>query len=126
RNVQALPPSFCSPIYSQGGQPQYLISADLPLQGFERAAAAQVGQAIQFVLREHQFRAGRYTVGYQACDDTTAGGSGTFPTPARCAAIARNYANDRSVIGVIGPLASLCSEVEVPILDRAPGGPLAM
>lgn len=122
-NVRALPTSSCSPIYSQGGQPQYLIAADLPLQGFERAAAAQAGEAIKFVLREHRFRAGRYTVGYQACDDTTAGG---FPSLARCANNARNYASDRSVIGVIGPLWSLCSGVQVPILNGAPGGPLAM
>jgi DNA-binding SARP family transcriptional activator/ABC-type branched-subunit amino acid transport system substrate-binding protein len=125
RDVHALPASSCSPIYYQGGQqPQYLIVADLPLQGYARALATQAGQAIQFVLRQHQFRAGRYAIGYQACDDSTAGNG--FSSAASCAANAHDYANDRSVIGVIGPLDSGCARVEVPIANRAPGGSLAL
>jgi DNA-binding SARP family transcriptional activator/ABC-type branched-subunit amino acid transport system substrate-binding protein len=123
--VHPLPASSCSPIYYRGGQPpRYLVVADLPFQGYEQAIASQADQAIQFVFRQQQFRAGRYPVAYQACDDSTAA-SGFF-SPARCAADAHAYADDPSVIGVIGPLDSPCARVEVPIADRAPGGALAM
>jgi hypothetical protein len=94
RDLHALPASFCSPIYYQGGQPpQYLIVADLPLQGFARALALQAGEAVQFVLRQQRFRAGRYAVGYQACDNSTVGGG--FSSKASCAASAP-VANDQT------------------------------
>jgi DNA-binding SARP family transcriptional activator/ABC-type branched-subunit amino acid transport system substrate-binding protein/DNA-binding beta-propeller fold protein YncE len=123
--VRALPTSSCSPIYFEGGdQPQYLIASDLPLQGVARTLTTQVGNAIEFVLRRHRFRAGRYGVGYQSCDDSTA--QLGYPSTARCAANARAYARNGSVIGVIGPFTSLCSLIELPIVNRAPAGPVAM
>jgi branched-chain amino acid transport system substrate-binding protein len=45
---------------------------------------------------------------------------------ARCAANARMYAADSDVVGVIGPLNSPCAVAGLPILNRAPGGPLAI
>jgi DNA-binding SARP family transcriptional activator/ABC-type branched-subunit amino acid transport system substrate-binding protein len=122
--LRALPAATCSPVYDRGGAPQYLIVADLPLQGFERVLATQTSEAIQFLLKQRGFRAGRYTVGYQACDDSTI--SSGFASPARCAANAHTYAADPSVIGVIGPLDSYCARVEVPITNRAPAGALPM
>jgi DNA-binding SARP family transcriptional activator/ABC-type branched-subunit amino acid transport system substrate-binding protein/streptogramin lyase len=122
--VHPLPTLSCSPIYFAGaGRPQYLIVSDLPLQGTGGTEVSQVSQAIQFALRQRSFRAGRYTLGYQACDDSVA----TNPaSPAHCQANAHAYAADTSVIGVIGPWASFCAQIEIPILDRAPHGPLAM
>ena len=125
RGVRALPASFCAPIYYAGrGPPQYLIASDLPLQGAGRTGTAQLADAIEFVLRQHQFRAGRYAVGYQSCNDATVPlGS---PSEARCAANADAYARNRNVIGVIGAFTSNCSVVEVPIANGAAGGPLPM
>ncbi|MDX6425611.1 MAG: hypothetical protein QOD52_1016 [Gaiellaceae bacterium] len=121
--VRALPTSSCSPIYyAGGGHPQYLIASDLPLQTFG-TTIGQMSQAIEFVLRERGFRAGPYTIGYQSCDDSTP--QGTF-SEERCAANARAYADDPSVIGVIGSFNSGCSASEIPILNRALNGPLAM
>ena len=122
--VQALPTSSCSPIYFGGaGPPQYLIVSDLPLQGAARTEMAQLSQAVQFELKQHRFRAGRYAIGYQACDDSVATGP---VSPAHCAANAHAYVKDKSVIGLIGPWATFCSQIEIPILNRAPDGPLAM
>jgi branched-chain amino acid transport system substrate-binding protein len=122
-NVRALATSFCAPVsYGGGGQPQFLIASDLPLQG--GSPVAQLGQAIELVLRRHGFRAGPYAVGYQSCDDSTAplyAGS-----KAKCAANAHSYAENKSVIGVIGSFLSWCSQIELPVLNRAPNGPLAM
>jgi class 3 adenylate cyclase/ABC-type branched-subunit amino acid transport system substrate-binding protein/streptogramin lyase len=122
--VRALPPSSCSPIYyGGGGQPQYLIASDLQLQGYG-TSNLQLSQAIQYVLRSHRFRAGEYAVGYQSCDDSTAGAA-SF-SEEKCAANARAYAQNTSVVGVIGSFISRCSEIQAPILNQAPGGPLAL
>ena len=29
-------------------------------------------EAIKFILKQHDFKAGKYKVGYQSCDDATA------------------------------------------------------
>jgi branched-chain amino acid transport system substrate-binding protein len=115
--VRPLPSSSCSPIYyGSSGQPRYLIASDLPLQG-SGSRTPQLAQAIQYVLKQHAFHAGRYAVGYQSCDDSTAP-AGHW-SAARCAANAHAYADDRSVIGVIGTFNSPCSQIEVPVLNRA-------
>jgi DNA-binding SARP family transcriptional activator/ABC-type branched-subunit amino acid transport system substrate-binding protein/streptogramin lyase len=124
-HVQALAASFCSPIYYGGtGVPQYLIGSDLPMQGPVHSLTRQMVEAITFVLERHHFRAGRYRVGYQACDAATS--QTALEAPAKCAANARAYARDRSVLGVIGSWSSECSRFEIPIANQASGGPLGM
>ena len=121
--VRALPTSSCSPIYyGGGGHPQYLIASDLPLQSYG-TTIGQMSQAIEFILRERGFRAGRYAVGYQSCDDSSPQG---YVSEGRCGANALVYAGDPSVIGVIGTFTSECSASEIPILNAARNGPLAM
>jgi branched-chain amino acid transport system substrate-binding protein len=44
----------------------------------------------------------------------------------RCAANAEAYARADHLVALIGPWSSYCAQVEIPILNRAPGGPLAM
>ena len=69
-----LPSSSCGPVFYKGsGSPQYLIATDLPLQGAGRAQLLAMQQAVQFVLeKQYKFKAGKYTIGYQGCDDSTA------------------------------------------------------
>jgi YVTN family beta-propeller protein len=122
----ALPASSCSPVEFQGkGQPQYLIASDLPFQGqASLAETLQLSDAIRFVLTRHHFRAGSYAVGYQSCDDSIAA-TGSYDV-GRCRANAQAYATTKSVIGVIGAYNSGCTQVEIPVLAGARGGPLAM
>jgi hypothetical protein len=49
-----------------------------------------MADAIGFVLRRHGFRAGRHTVGYRSCDDSTA--QHGFFDARTCAANANAYA----------------------------------
>jgi branched-chain amino acid transport system substrate-binding protein len=77
-----------------------------------------------FVLRERRFRAGRFRVAYQSCDDSVAR-TGIFDEP-KCAANARAYVQNQDVVGVIGTFNSSCAAAALPELNRAPGGPLAM
>ncbi|MGH3135525.1 MAG: hypothetical protein ACRDPV_03405, partial [Gaiellaceae bacterium] len=71
--ASTLPSSSCGPVFYKGsGSPQYLIATDLPLQGAGRAQLLAMQQAVQFVLEQADFKAGKFTVGYQGCDDSTA------------------------------------------------------
>ena len=75
-------------------------------------------QAVQYVLeKQYKFKAGKYTIGYQACDDATAQ-TGAWD-PAKCSSNARAYAADKTVIGVLGTFNSGCSKLDRP--DPQPG-----
>jgi branched-chain amino acid transport system substrate-binding protein len=121
--ITPLPAATCGAVaYGGGGHPDLLVVSDLPLQGGVQVSGTQMAQAIHYSLRRRGFRAGRFRVGYQSCDDSVAR-TGLFDE-ARCAANARMYATDPDVVGVIGPLNSPCAVAALPILNRAPGGPL--
>ncbi len=93
-----LPASVCGEVASGGTTPDVLIASDLPLQGPD--AAGPTVDTIRFVLKEHDFRAGRFTVGYQSCDDSTAQ-VGLYEQR-RCAANANAYARADRLVAVIG------------------------
>ncbi len=121
--AERLPSSSCGPIFYKGaGKPQYLIASDLPLQGAGRAQPLSMVKAIQYVLeRTYKFRAGTFRVGYQSCDDATAQ-QGGWATE-KCTANARAYANDRSVLGVLGTFNSGLREARDPDLEPCAGRP---
>ena len=118
-----LPASSCADVVSGGRTPDVLIASDNPLQGPNSGGPRAMTDAIRLVLEQHGFRAGKYTVGYQSCDASTAQ-SDTFEFR-KCAANANAYARAKRLVAVIGPYNSQCATVEMPILNRAPGGPLA-
>jgi branched-chain amino acid transport system substrate-binding protein len=125
KGVTALPSSSCSDIYYQGsGKPDFLIASDLPLQGSGRTQTVQMTEAIKFILKQKNFTAGKYKIGYQSCDDATAQ-LGKWASE-KCSANANAYAQNKSVIGVIGTFNSGCAEIIIPVLNRAPNGPLGM
>ena len=125
-STSVLPSSSCGPVFYKGsGSPQYLIATDLPLSSSQRAQTVAMQQAVQFVLeKQYKFKAGNFTIGYQACDDATAQ-TGAWD-PAKCSSNARAYAAERTLIGLLGTFNSGCSKLIVPILNRAPGGAVAM
>jgi branched-chain amino acid transport system substrate-binding protein len=124
-NATTLPASSCQGLYFEGsGKPDYIVPSDLPLQGSGRTQTVEMTNAIKFVLKQANFKAGKYTVGYQSCDDSTAQ-AGKWES-SKCSANANAYAQNKSVIGVIGTFNSGCAEIEIPILNRAPDGPLGM
>ena len=68
----SLPSSACSDVVSGGAKPDVLIASDLPLL---EAGRQELVDVIGGVLENHDFRAGRFVVGYQSCDDSVARGS---------------------------------------------------
>src|SRR5919108_2794216 len=98
--VTALPSASCGPIRKGDEDPDVLISSDLPLQGANRALTTEMADAIEYVLEQHDWKAGDTVLGYQSCDDATAQ-AGSWDS-AKCSSNARAYANNESVIGIIG------------------------
>jgi branched-chain amino acid transport system substrate-binding protein len=124
--ASVLPSSSCGPVFYKGsGKPQYLIASDLPLQGAGRAQNIAMEKAIQYVLdKQFHFKAGKYTIGYQGCDDSTAQ-AGAWDA-GKCTSNGRAYAGDRSVLGILGTFNSGCAKLILPLANRAPAGPLGM
>ncbi len=118
-----LPASACGAIKSGGRTPDVIVASDMPLQGDNSIAIANA-RAVEFVIEDHGFRAGDHVVGYQSCDDSTAQ-TGSYD-PRRCAANAQAYAGAERLVAVVGPFNSGCTQIEVPIANRAPEGPLAI
>jgi ABC-type branched-subunit amino acid transport system substrate-binding protein/DNA-binding beta-propeller fold protein YncE len=120
----ALAAAGCGEVASGGGKPDVLIASDLPLHGPTSADPRALEGAIRLALERRGFRAGEYTVGYQSCDPSTPQ-SGSFEFR-KCAANASAFARAEQLVAMLGPWSSYCGAVQLPILNRAPGGPLAI
>jgi branched-chain amino acid transport system substrate-binding protein len=120
----ALSKTVCGEVASGAGTPDVLIASDLPLQGPASSDPRAMEGAIRHAIQRRGFRAGGYTVGYQSCDVSTPQ-TGGFEFR-KCAANASAYAHAEQLVAVIGPYSSFCGQVQIPITNRAPGGPLAM
>jgi branched-chain amino acid transport system substrate-binding protein len=124
-DVTALPSASCTDIEFEGdGEPDVLIASDLPLQGSSRTQTLQMTAAIRQVLLTAGWKAGDVNVGYQSCDDSTAQ-AGKWD-PGKCSQNANAYAENQSLLGLIGTFNSGCAAVIIPVLNQAPGGGLAM
>jgi branched-chain amino acid transport system substrate-binding protein len=115
----------CGPLHYEGpGSPQVLIAADLPLQPGVLELTTAMANAMTLALDRRGYKAGQYRVGLQVCDDATPR-SPAFDERV-CSANAADYVKDPNVIAVAGPFSSPCAVAEIPILNGAHGGPLAI
>jgi branched-chain amino acid transport system substrate-binding protein len=124
-SVTALPASSCGPLtYEGSGSPDYLIATDLPMQGGSRTQTLQMVGAIKYQLGLQNWKAGKYNIGFQACDDSTAQ-LGKWDAD-KCSANAHAYAQNSKLLGVVGTFNSGCAAIEIPVLNGAPGGGLTL
>ena len=106
------------------GKGKYVIASDLPLQGSLRPLAVQIVAAIRLELKQAKFMIGDKSITYASCDDSTAAkGSWDAQT---CTNNANAYKSVKNLLGVIGTFNSGCAEIIAPIINRAPGGGIAM
>jgi branched-chain amino acid transport system substrate-binding protein len=123
--AEALPSASCGPIRYEGdGDPEFLIASDFPLQGANRSLTTEMADAVEFELKQRDWKAGDANIGFQSCDDSTAQ-AGSWDS-AKCSANARAYASNEKMIGLIGTFNSGCAKLEIPVLNRASGGSVAM
>lgn len=93
------------------------IVSDLPLQGSNLVQTEQMVQAIEYVLELAENTAGDYTIEYESFDDAIPS-TGNWDE-ATCSSNARTYADDESIVGVIGTYNSGCAAIIIPILNEA-------
>jgi branched-chain amino acid transport system substrate-binding protein len=106
------------------GNGKYVIASDLPLQGSLRPLAVQIVAAIRLELKQMNFKIGDKTITYASCDDSTAAkGSWDAQT---CTNNANAYKSVKNLLGIVGTFNSGCAEIIAPIVNRAPGGGIAM
>ena len=110
-------------LYEGEGEPDVIVVSDLPLRGFGGETGKLMVDAIEFVLRKREFRAGELHVGYQSCNDTV--GEEPFD-PGLCRRNARAFVDTEAVVGMIGPWNSGCAFEQIPIVSREAAGPLAV
>jgi branched-chain amino acid transport system substrate-binding protein len=123
--VSALPASSCTPVeYKGDGSPDVLIATDFPMQGSSRTQTLQIVAAARYLLDQQNWKAGDHKVGLQVCDDSTAQAAKWDPD--KCSRNAHAYAQNASLIGVIGTFNSGCAAIEIPVLNQAPGGGLQL
>ncbi|MBA3734730.1 MAG: hypothetical protein H0W90_05970 [Actinobacteria bacterium] len=123
--VTALPASSCTPVeYKGDGKADVLIATDLPMQGGSRIQSRQIVGATRYLLEQQNWKAGSHNVGLQVCDDSTAQAAKWDPD--KCSRNAHAYAQNSSLVGVIGTFNSGCAAIEIPVLNQAPGGGLQL
>ena len=124
-DLQAVDGDCGSIQYGGEGDASKLIVSDLPLKGDSAERSRQMNLAISQLLASKEWQAGpgRY-VAFQACDDSL-GSTGEWD-PGLCRSNAEAYASNPDVIAVIGTYNSGCAALEIPILNRAPGGGVPM
>ena len=124
-DVEALPSSSCTAIEYEGdGEPDYLIASDLPLQGASRLQSLQINAAIRQELKNREWKAGDYNIGFQACDDATA--QAAKWDSGKCSQNANAYAANDKLVGLVGTFNSGCAAIIIPVLNQAPDGGIAM
>ncbi len=124
-SITALPSSSCTGIEYKGeGDPDYLLVSDFPLQGSSRTQTIQIVGAIRFLLDKQDWKAGDHKIAYQSCDDATA--QAAKWDSGKCSQNANAYAGNDKVIGVIGTFNSGCAAIEIPVLNQAANGGIAM
>jgi branched-chain amino acid transport system substrate-binding protein len=120
-----LPEAICAPIdYAGPGEPDLLMTSSLAMEGESRTITGPLVDGIRFFLEQRGYKAGPYRVGYQACDTATAqsGQTDFF----RCGTNAKAFARNLKVVGVVGTWESFCADIQIPIANGAPQGPLVM
>ena len=123
--VGKLPSLSCSPVFYKGpGSPQYLIASDLPLQGAGRAQPLSMVKAIQYVLeKQYKFKAGRSaSATSRATTRPLSRVAGRRKVHGQCSRVRERQVRARRA----GTFNSGCAKLEIPIGNRAPGGPVAM
>jgi branched-chain amino acid transport system substrate-binding protein len=123
--VSALPSSSCTDLEFEGeGDADVLIASDLPMQGGDRVQSTQMTDAIRYILGQQDWKAGDNTVAYLACDDSTAQTGGW--DSGKCSQNGTAYADNSSIVGLIGTFNSGCAQIIIPLANDASDGPIAM
>src|SRR5918992_6410488 len=92
------------------------VYSSLPLQGAQRPQTTDLVRGAELALKQHDGRAGDFTIEYASLDDSTAQ-AGAW-TPEQTSANARRVAQEGNSIAYIGEFNSGASAISIPILNE--------
>lgn len=108
----------------KAAQDVLVIASDLPLQGSAGDASREANEAMEQYLESIGHRAGRWRLRLRTYDDSTpAQGAWDERT---CVANARRHVQRTQEVAVVGTFNSGCTKLQLPVLNKAPGGPMLM
>jgi branched-chain amino acid transport system substrate-binding protein len=93
------------------------IYSSLPLTGSSSTQTKPMVDGIKLALDEAGSKAGKFNIDYKSLNDATAQ-AGAWD-PGQCASDARSAVSDQNTIVYLGEFNSGCTEVSLPILNRA-------
>src|ERR671915_2014626 len=94
------------------------VYSSLPLQGAQRPQTTDLVRGAELALKQHNGKAGDFTIEYASLDDSTAQ-AGAW-TPEQTSANARRVAQEDNSIAYIGEFNSGASAISIPILNEVP------
>ena len=109
---------------SGGGGKTVIVGVDLPFQGTSADTSNAVYNSMQLYLDSVGGKAGAYTVQLKKYDDSTAA-AGKWD-PATCTANGNAHVANLNEVAVMGTYNSGCAQLEAPILNQDPNGPMLM
>jgi branched-chain amino acid transport system substrate-binding protein len=107
-----------------GGGKTLIISSDLPLQGASKDASESTNNAIELYLSQVGNKAGNYTIKFQKYDDSTAAAAKW--DAGQCSTNGTAHVKNKDEVAVMGTYNSGCAQIQVPILNQDPSGPMLM
>jgi len=101
-----------------------IISSDLPLQGPSKPVSEATNAAIELYLTSVGHKAGPHTVTFTKYDDSTAAASRW--DAGQCLKNATAHVRNANEVAVVGAYNAGCTKIIVPVLGKAPDGPMLM
>lgn len=101
-----------------------VIGVDLPYQGSSADTSNSTFDAMQLYLDQQGGMAGKYKVELKKYDDSTAA-AGKWDD-AKCKANATEHSTNANEVAVMGTYNSGCAQLEIPVLNQDPSGPMLM
>ncbi|MBO0867180.1 MAG: branched-chain amino acid ABC transporter substrate-binding protein [Micromonosporaceae bacterium] len=107
---------------SSGGGKTLIVGVDLPFQGSSKDTSDATFNAMQLYLDSVGDKAGNYKVQLKKYDDSTAA-AGKWD-PGQCTNNANAHVANTDEVAVMGTYNSGCAQLEEPILNQDPNGPM--
>ena len=93
-----------------------MIASDFALLGYTKRESVQIVASIRDQLKQRDWKAGSFNVGFRSCDDTTVATKAW--SIGQCLQNGETYAADLQIVGVIGTYNSGCAGLMLPSLSR--------
>lgn len=106
------------------GNTEVVVGIDLPMQGSSKDASVSTVNAMQLYLDQQGGKAGKYKVTLKVYDDSTAAAGKWDAT--QCTKNANDHVANANEVAVMGTYNSGCAQLQVPVLNQDPSGPMLM